>query len=121
MTAEASNSKPETPDPSPGDWFTPPRFAAFLLLAFVVAFPGIWLGTETFFRSDYGVMAYPSAHYLRESLRAGELPLWNPLSNCGAPFLAQWGTMCLYPGSLFFVALPMPWALGVFCLLHLWL
>ena len=102
-------------------WFTPRRFAVFLLLAFVVAFPGIWLGTETFFRSDYGVMAYPSAHYLRESLRAGELPLWNPLSNCGAPFLAQWGTMCLYPGSLFFVALPMPWALGVFCLLHLWL
>ena len=103
------------------DWFTPRRFAAFLLLAFVLAFPGIWLGTETFFRSDYGVMAYPAAHYLRESLRAGELPLWNPLSNCGAPFLAQWGTMCLYPGSLFFVALPMPWALGVFCLLHLWL
>ena len=103
------------------DWFTPRRFAAFLLLAFVLAFPGIWMGTETFFRSDYGVMAYPSAHYLRESLRAGELPLWNPLSNCGAPFLAQWGTMCLYPGSLFFVSLPMPWALGVFCLLHLWL
>ena len=102
-------------------WFTPRRFAVFLLLAFIVAFPGIWMGTETFFRSDYGVMAYPSAHYLRESLRAGELPLWNPLSNCGAPFLAQWGTMCLYPGSLFFVALPMPWALGVFCLLHLWL
>ena len=103
------------------DWFTPRRFAVFLLLAFVLAFPGIWMGTETFFRSDYGVMAYPSAHYLRESIRAGELPLWNPLSNCGAPFLAQWGTMCLYPGSLFFVALPMPWALGVFCLLHLWL
>ncbi len=101
-------------------WFTLRRFAVFLLLAFVLAFPGIWAGTETFFRSDYGVMAYPSAHYLRESLRAGELPLWNPLSNCGAPFLAQWGTMCLYPGSLFFVALPMPWALGVFCLLHLW-
>ncbi len=103
------------------DWFTPRRFAVFLLLAFVLAFPGIWMGTETFFRSDYGVMAYPAAHYLRESIRAGELPLWNPLSNCGAPFLAQWGTLCLYPGSLFFVALPMPWALGVFCLLHLWL
>ena len=103
------------------DWFTPRRFAVFLLLAFVVAFPGIWMGTETFFRSDYGVMAYPAAHYLRESLWRGELPLWNPLSNCGAPFLAQWGTMCLYPGSLFFVVLPMPWALGVFCLLHLWL
>ncbi|NBV25368.1 MAG: hypothetical protein EBS05_26075 [Proteobacteria bacterium] len=100
--------------------FTPRRFAVFLLLAFVVAFPGIWMGTETFFRSDYGVMAYPAAHYFRESIRAGELPLWNPLSNCGAPFLAQWGTMCLYPGALFYVVFPMPWALGVFCLLHLW-
>ncbi len=116
-----ANSELETPNSEPSSWFTPRRFAVFLLLAFVVAFPGIWMGTETFFRSDYGVMAYPSAHYLRESIRAGELPLWNPLSNCGAPFLAQWGTMCLYPGSLFFVALPMPWALGVFCLLHLWL
>ncbi|MFA6544877.1 MAG: hypothetical protein WCS99_10650 [Limisphaerales bacterium] len=123
MTPEPTSPdpRPETPDPSLADWFTPRRFAIFLLLAFILAFPGIWMGTETFFRSDYGVMAYPATHYLRESIRAGELPLWNPLSNCGAPFLAQWGTMCLYPGSLFFVALPMPWALGVFCLLHLWL
>ncbi len=121
VTTPTANSQFAIRNSQLPDWFTPPRFAVFLLLAFVVAFPGIWMGTETFFRSDYGVMAYPSAHYLRESIHAGELPLWNPLSNCGAPFLAQWGTMCLYPGSLFFVALPMPWSLGVFCLLHLWL
>ncbi|MFM8470886.1 MAG: YfhO family protein [Limisphaerales bacterium] len=120
MTDNTTTSRTGASESEFSDWFTPRRFAVFLLLAFVLAFPGIWLGTETFFRSDYGVMAYPAAHYLRESLRVGELPLWNPLSNCGAPFLAQWGTMCLYPGSLFFVALPMPWALGVFCLLHLW-
>ena len=121
VTTPTANSQFAIRNSQLPDWFTPPRFAVFLLLAFVLAFPGIWMGTETFFRSDYGVMAYPSAHYLRESIHAGELPLWNPLSNCGAPFLAQWGTMCLYPGSLFFVALPMPWSLGVFCLLHLWL
>jgi hypothetical protein len=121
LSATGANSKLETQNLELGGFLTPRRFALFLLLAFILAFPGIWMGTETFFRSDYGVMAYPAAHYLRESLRAGDLPLWNPLSNCGAPFLAQWGTMCLYPGSLFFVALPMPWALGVFCLLHLWL
>ena len=121
MTDATTNSQFAIRDSQLPDCFTPRRFAVFLLLVFVLAFPGIWMGTETFFRSDYGVMAYPSAHYLRESIRAGELPLWNPLSNCGAPFLAQWGTMCLYPGSLVLVALPMPWALGVFCLLHLWL
>ena len=102
-------------------WFTLPRFALFLLALLFVAFPNVWLGTQSFFRSDYGVLAYPFVHYHRESIWNGELPLWNPLSNCGAPFLAQWGTMVLYPGTLFYVLLPLPWSLGVFCLLHLWL
>lgn len=101
--------------------FTLPRFALFLLAALFAAFPTVWLGAESFFRSDYGVLAYPFVHYHRESIWSGELPLWNPLSNCGAPFLAQWGTMVLYPGTLFYVLLPLPWSLGVFCLLHLWL
>ena len=101
--------------------FTLPRFAVFLLLLLFAAFPAVWLGTQSFFRSDYGVLAYPFVHYHRESFWNGEIPLWNPLSNCGAPFLAQWGTMVLYPGSLIYLLLPMPWSLGVFCLLHLWL
>ncbi len=74
MTDPAANSPFAIRNAQLPAWFTPRRFAVFLLLAFVLAFPGIWMGTETFFRSDYGVMAYPSAHYLRESLRAGELP-----------------------------------------------
>src|SRR4051812_28507560 len=46
------------------------------------------------------------------------MPLWNPLNNCGIPFLAQWNTQTLYPGSLFYLLFPLPWSLGVFCLLH---
>src|SRR5207237_5549523 len=46
------------------------------------------------------------------------LPLWNPLNNCGIPFLAQWNTLVVYPGSLFLLILPLPWSLGIFCLAH---
>jgi hypothetical protein len=50
-----------------------------------------------------------------------EWPLWNPLNNCGQPFLAEWNTQVLYPPALLYVLLPLPWSLNVFCLLHLFL
>lgn len=67
---------------------------------------------------DYGVFGYPLAHYHRESFWAGEIPLWNPLNYCGLPFLPQWNTLTLYPGSLIYLLLPLPWSLTLFCLLH---
>ena len=70
---------------------------------------------------DYGLFGYPLAFYHRESFWRGEVPLWNPLNDCGIPFLAQWSTMVLYPGSLFYLLLPLSWSLGVFCLAHLFL
>ncbi len=79
------------------------------------------LGSGSFVLRDYGVFGYPIAHYHRECFWQGELPLWNPLNNCGLPFLAQWNTMTLYPGSLCYLLLPLPWSLGFFMLLHLWL
>lgn len=101
-------------------WFAPWRVGLLLAALMVAAFPGIVAGTETFFRSDYGVIGYPALDFLRDAVRSAKLPLWNPYSNCGAPFLAQWGAMCLYPGNLFYFFLPYTWALGVFSLLHLW-
>ncbi len=84
-------------------------------------FPEVLLGTRTFVFRDYSQFGYPLAHYFRESFWRGELPLWNPLSNCGLPFLAQWNTMVFYPGSLFYLLLPLAWSLPVFCLGHLFL
>ena len=107
-----------TPLPSgPG----PKGFGLGLALLLAAVFPGVVAGTASFFLRDYGVLGYPFIHYAHASFWRGELPLWNPLSNCGAPFLAQWGTMVLYPFSLFYLILPLPWSLGVFCLAHLWL
>jgi hypothetical protein len=100
-------------------WFTPGRFSIVLGLLILAGFPEVVLGTHTFVARDFGFFGYPIACYHRESFWRGEIPLWNPLNNCGLPFLAQWNTLSLYPGSLFYLLLPLSWSLGVFCLLHL--
>src|SRR5262245_23744826 len=79
--------------------FTPRRFALLLGLLIFAAHPDVILGQRTFFYRDFGIFGYPLAHYYRECFWRGEVPLWNPLNNCGIPFLAQWNTMTLYPGS----------------------
>ena len=102
-------------------WFTPRRFSLFLGLLIFLMFSEVLLGTRTFVFRDYSQFGYPLAHYYRESFWRGEVPLWNPLSNCGLPFMAQWNTMVFYPGSLFYLLLPLSWSLPVFCLGHLFL
>lgn len=101
------------------DWFTPGRFLALLALCLFAAFPEVVLGSHTFYYRDFGHFAYPLAHYHRECFWRGEIPLWNPYNSCGLPHLAQWNTMCLYPGALIYLLGPMPWALGWFSLAHL--
>lgn len=101
------------------EWFTPGRFLALLALCLFAAFPEVVLGSHTFYYRDFGHFASPLAHYHRECFWRGEIPLWNPYNSCGLPHLAQWNTMCLYPGALIYLLGPMPWALGWFSLAHL--
>jgi Bacterial membrane protein YfhO len=100
--------------------FTPFRFGVLLALLIFATFPQVILGLETFVARDYGFFAYPLAHFQRDCFWRGEIPFWNPYSNCGVPFLAQWNTMPLYPPSLIYLTLPLEWSLSFFCLLHLW-
>jgi hypothetical protein len=85
------------------------------------AFPQVVVGLHSFVYRDFGLFSYPLAHHYRESFWRGEIPLWNPYNNFGIPFLGQWGTMVLYPPSLIYLLLPMPWSLSFFSLLHLFL
>ncbi len=120
MTDEPHNSKPETTNPE--EFLTPGRFAVVLALLLAVTFWRVLFGGEAFFYRDYGFLGYPFAHFHRECFWSGDFfPLWNPYVNCGAPFLAQWNTLCLYPGSLIYLLLPLPWSLGFFCVVHLFL
>jgi len=102
-------------------WFTPLRVGMGLALALAALFPDIVLGTGSFYFKDYGVLGYPVIQHHHDRFWSGDfIPFWNAHSNCGAPFMAQWGTMALYPFSLFHLLFPLPWSLGMFCLIHLW-
>ena len=81
-------------------------------------FPGVLLGGSTFIIRDFGMFSYPHAFFHRQSFWRGELPLWNPYSNCGLPFLAEWNTLTLYPPSFIYLLLPLTWSLSFFCLVH---
>ena len=99
-------------------WLTPGRFSTILAILIFMAYPDVVLGIRTFGFRDFAIFGHPVAFYIRESFWRAEIPLWNPLNNCGIPFLAQWNTLALYPGSLFLLILPLPWSLGIFCLAH---
>jgi hypothetical protein len=106
--------------PSLGEaWLTARRFAFLLGLFIAATFPTVLLGTRTFNIRDYGLFSYPVAFFHRECFWRGELPLWNSFNQCGLPFLAQWNTITLYPLSLIYLLLPLPWSLSLFCLVHL--
>jgi hypothetical protein len=112
--------QPNGTDPFGEKFFTPARFGILLALLAFASFPQVVLGLETFVARDFGFFAYPLAHFQQECFQSGDLPFWNPYNNCGVPFLAQWNTMPLYPPALFYLLLPLKWALSMFSLLHLW-
>src|SRR6185503_16728461 len=120
MSAESPSASGDT---APAHRFDSPftcgRTVLLLLGFLIVAYPELFRGTHTFFYRDFGSFAYPLAHYLRESFWRGEVPLWNPLSECGVPFAAQWAPMVYYPGSLLLVLIPLRWSLAFFPIAHL--
>lgn len=99
-------------------WFGPWRLLLLVLGLMLVTFPDVFFKGQVFTYRDAGIFNYPTHFYYRECILNGELPLWNPFSNCGIPFLAQWNVMVLYPLSLFFL-LPAPWSMTLFSLAHL--
>lgn len=64
---------------------------------------------------------YAWKHFIRESIAAGEIPLWNPYILAGQPFLAAGQNAALYPPGILFDILPLDRAYAVFALLHYWL
>ena len=126
MNSEPDN-QPEPPDAEPASddsssWmnvFSPGRLAGLIVLFLFALYPGVILGTHSFYFRDFGLFTYPVAYFAHASFWHGEVPLWNPLDNCGVPFLAQWNTSVCYPPSLIFMVFPLPCSLNYFCLAHL--
>ena len=98
---------------------TPRNFALGFAAVLLCLFHRVLLGGESFALGDFSAFGYPLAHFHRTSFWNGELPLWNSLSYTGIPWLAQWNTLCLYPGSLLYLIPPLPWSLNLYCVAHL--
>lgn len=71
--------------------------------------------------SDLILENYVWKNFIRQSIAAGEIPLWNPYILAGQPFLANGQHSALYPFSLIFYILPLSKAYGWFTVCQLWL
>ncbi len=65
-----------------------PLYAAFLWPLFTMK--------SGFLVGDYGLQIYPWSWIYSQSLKAGQLPLWTPLIQCGFPLFAEGQTGMLY-------------------------
>ena len=92
----------------------------------------VWGGKVPFYR-DLGPLYYPMRFSLAQSLKAGQLPLWDRHVAMGFPLLANFQSGTFYPPHLVFLILPFFGAIralfvfhylvaatGVYCLCRRW-
>jgi hypothetical protein len=93
------------------------------LLVLMVYLPSAWLmlGGSWPFADDAPALFGPWRNFAQSTLRQGVLPLWNPHSFCGLPFMANGQTAVLYPLNIVYWWLPIKPALWLDALLHNWL
>ncbi|WP_119065888.1 flippase [Aggregatilinea lenta] len=71
--------------------------------------------------SDLILENYQWKSFLRQSIRDGVIPLWQPNQFAGTPFLAAGQHSALYPFSVLYYVLPLWLAYGWFTVSQLWL
>lgn len=71
--------------------------------------------------SDLVLQNYQWKTFIRQSIRAGEIPLWQPNQFSGTPFLANGQHAAYYPFSVLYYVLPLAAAYGWFTVSQLWL
>jgi hypothetical protein len=98
-------------------WLAP--LALFALLP-LLAFPELFFGGQTLWRSDITLIHYPYHIMVADEWLAGRVPLWNPYQHIGIPLLAEGQVGPLYPlGALFLSPLSPSLELSLFVALHL--
>ncbi len=85
-----------------------PVVLLYLLLAALFYAP-LLLGARTFPDGDFTHHFLPFSLFQQAALRAGQLPLWNPYTYSGHPFLADTQAAVFYPVSNLLLLLTLPW------------
>ncbi len=84
-------------------------FVGYLALAALFYAP-LLLGLRIFPPGDFTEHFLPFSLFQRAELLAGRLPLWNPYTFAGHPFLADVQAAVFYPLSNLFLLLTLPWS-----------
>jgi hypothetical protein len=95
-------------------------FLLFILSLLVLA--GAWkltLGDRIIARGDLLLYFYPLRDFAAQALREGRLPLWNPYTFMGSPFLANSQAGFFYPLNIVMAWLPVERAVSWSIALHL--
>ncbi len=71
--------------------------------------------------SDLIIQNYAWKQFVRETVLAGDIPLWNPNLFAGAPFLAAGQHGAYYPFGVLFLILPLARAYGWYTVSQIWL
>ncbi len=71
--------------------------------------------------SDLIIQNYAWKQFVRETVLAGDIPLWNPNLFAGVPFLAAGQHGAYYPFSVLFLILPLTSAYGWYTVSQIWL
>jgi hypothetical protein len=91
--------------------------AAALLPALLWLRPALFARQAPSFR-DQGDFFFPLKLYTADRIGSGQIPLWNPLSGLGEPWIANGQSGVFYPPTLFFLIPSSALAAGLFLLLH---
>ncbi len=76
-------------------------------------------GKSPSFSPDCLQSYYPRRVFAREALMEGRLPLWDPTSFCGQPFLANFQSGVFYPVNLLLLPFTAAQSLGLYVWIHL--
>ena len=93
-------------------------FALIALIATVIFLPPL-VEREVLTVRDHLDYFQPLRWFTAQELKSGHLPLWNPYSASGEPWLANPQTGVFYPPSWIFLVLPFATAYMFFLLAHL--
>ncbi len=91
-----------------------------LLLTLTYFWPQL-AGGKVLYWGDIGLYFTPMSSFLRDNLRAGRVPLWNPLIFCGTPYAGNPQTWPLYPITALLPFVSAPYFLSLTVALHVWL
>ena len=92
---------------------------AGLLILVCLFNPGLAFEGKVLGGYDAFVYFYPLRAYFAQAVAEGRIPLWNPHSFLGVPFLANPQTAIFYPGTWLFALLDVPRAYALNYLGHL--